>query len=207
MRKNLNKKTKKTKLGINVKELPEVIERREKEREELERIAKLLVRRDLELLEIREKREKEIEELDRIAKMLVRRDFELSEIQTRREAELKELEKRTKELNESRKSLMNILEDVETARAEAEEERDKTLAIIENFPEGLLLFNEKNNLSSINPKTQDFFKIEVKELIGKNIRELRKISSLAPLMEILGEELKGIYQKELKLREGLVLED
>jgi len=48
--------------------------------QELDRIAKMLVRRDFELTELKEKREKEIAELDRIAKMLVRRDFELLEI-------------------------------------------------------------------------------------------------------------------------------
>jgi len=40
------------------------------------------------------------------------------------ETVVKELEKRTKELAESRKALMNILEDAEAARAEAEKERE-----------------------------------------------------------------------------------
>jgi len=44
---------------------------------ELDRIAKMLVRRDFELSQIRNKQEGQIRELDRIAKMLVRRDFEL----------------------------------------------------------------------------------------------------------------------------------
>ncbi|RLC39799.1 MAG: hypothetical protein DRH33_01890 [Candidatus Nealsonbacteria bacterium] len=122
------------------------------------------------------------------------------------EAVVKELEKRTKELAESRKALMNILEDAEAARAEAEKERDKTLAIIENFPEGLLFFDRENRVSSINPRFSDLFDVDPKELIGKEAKDLLSIPSLTPLIETLGEEIKGIYRKELKLREDLVLE-
>jgi len=122
------------------------------------------------------------------------------------ETVFKELEKRTKELVESRKALMNILEDVEAARAEAEEERDKTLAIFENFPEGLLFFDQENRVSSINPRFSDLFDVDPKELIGKERKDLSSIPSLTPLIETLGEEIKGIHRKELKLREDLVLE-
>jgi len=122
------------------------------------------------------------------------------------ETVVKELEKRTKELAESRKALMNILEDAEAARAEAEKERDKTLAIIENFPEGLLFFDRENRVSSINPRFSDLFDVDPKELIGKEAKDLLSIPSLTPLIESLGEEIKGIYRKELKLREDLVLE-
>jgi len=45
--------------------------------DELDKIAKQLVKRDLELSQVREKQEAQMVEMDRIAKMLVRRDFEL----------------------------------------------------------------------------------------------------------------------------------
>ena len=110
------------------------------------------------------------------------------------------------ELRETREALLNILEDVEETRKEAEEERDKTLAIIENFPEGLLFFDKKSNLSSINPKAQDFFGLKAEKLLGKSVSELTKIASLAPLMDILGKDLKPIYRQELKLKEDLIVE-
>ena len=146
-----------------------------------------------------------LEELDRIAKMLVRRDFELSEVREKREAELKELEKRTKEITGSRIALMNILEDVEKAKEESEEERDKTLAIFENFPEGLLFLDKENRISSANQDIRDFFELDPKEIIGKKIDELEK-SPLAPFIDVLRESPKGIYRKELRLRENLILE-
>ncbi|MBU1167249.1 hypothetical protein KKC60_02465 [Patescibacteria group bacterium] len=47
-----------------------------------------------------ENRERERQELDRIAKMMVKRDFELMELKDEREAELKELRKVKKELED-----------------------------------------------------------------------------------------------------------
>ena len=58
----------------------------------------------------------------------------------------KDLKSSNKEVERSRNALMNILEDVEEAKTEAEDERDKTLAIFENFPEGILFFDSDNNL-------------------------------------------------------------
>jgi len=153
---------------------------------EMDRIAKMLVRRDLELTEIKEKREREIAELDRIAKMLVRRDFELLEIREKRETGLKKLEKKTKELEESRvalmnmledvegsrKALMNMLEDVEEARGRAEEEKNKTLAVITNFADGLLVFDPENKLSLINPQAEELFDVKGRDLMGRPILEL-----------------------------------
>lgn len=117
----------------------------------------------------------------------------------------KDLERRTREITESRVALMNILEDVEKAKEESEEERDKTLAIFENFPEGLLFLDKEDRISSANPGIRDFFELDPEEMLGKRIDELEK-SPFAPFIDILRESPKGIYRKELKLRENLILE-
>jgi len=117
----------------------------------------------------------------------------------------KDLEKRTREITESRVALMNILEDVEEARRESEEERDKTLAIFDNFPEGLLFLDKENKISSANQDIRDFFGLDPEKIIGKKIDELEK-SPLAPFADVLRESPKGIYRKELKLRKNLILE-
>jgi len=133
--------------------------------------------------------------------------IDISEVKEVQEEMEKKIRERTKELEESRTVLLNILEDVEEARGIAEEERDKTLAIIENFPEGLLLFDRENNLFSVNPKIKEFFGIEPKRLIGMNLRDLNEFPGFAPLMKILGkEEVKDIYKQELELKEDLVIE-
>jgi len=110
------------------------------------------------------------------------------------------------ELRKSTNALLNMLEDVEETRRKIEEERDKTKLIIANFTDGLLVFNEKRELSSINPQAEDFFKIKSKEVIGKSILELIEIPNLLPLVELLGREMKGIFRKEMKIKEGLNIE-
>jgi PAS domain S-box-containing protein len=193
---------------------------KEKELAELDHIAKMLVRRDLELSEIKEKRAEELQEMDRIAKMLVGRDFELSEIRERREALLEELEKKTKDLEmsrsalmnmledveKSRKALTNILEDVDETRKSAEEERDKTQAIITNLADGLMVFDNKNMLSLTNPQAEDFFKVKAKQMLGRSISELAKFPNLKPLVNLVGTKIRGVFREELPASEDLTLE-
>jgi len=159
-----------------------------------------------EFSEIGQKREKELQELDRIAKMLVKRDLELSEIREKREAELKESEKRTEDLEDSRRALMNMLEDVEGGRKKTEEEKNKTLAIITNFSDGLLVFDKENKLSLINPQAEEFFNVKTKEVVGADLSSLFQLVGFQPLINLLGREIKGIFRKELLIRENLILE-
>lgn len=173
---------------------------------ELDRVVKMLIKRDLMLSRLREEREKEIAELDRITKMLVRRDLELSELREKREQELKELEGRTKELENSRKALMNILEDIDEARTEAEEQRNRTMAIIEEFPEGILFFNDSGVLESANSQIEFLFGVSPEKIIGKNLRDLQKVPSLQSLMDLLGSPIKRLEREELNISEELVFE-
>jgi len=111
-----------------------------------------------------------------------------------------------RKLEESRKALMNMLEDVEEARKRAEEERNKTLAIITNFTDGLLVFDKEGNFSLINPQAESFFGVKAEEIIGKPILELSKIPNFAPIINLLGKEIKGVYRKEWLIKENLTLE-
>ncbi len=77
---------------------------------------------------------------------------------------------RTHELEEGRKGLLNILEDLRESRREAEEERNKTLAIITNFTDGLLVFNNQKKLSLINPQAESFLGIKSAKVLGKTLR-------------------------------------
>ncbi len=113
---------------------------------------------------------------------------------------------RTAELDKSRIALMNILEDVEKERNRAEQESNKTLAIIQNFTDGLLVFDKEGKVSLANPQTESFFKIKVQDLIGKSLSELEKIPTLNPLIQLFGREIKRISKKELQTDENLILE-
>ena len=149
---------------------------------------------------------KTIEELDRIAKELIRRDLELSLIREKREKEFEELEAKTKDLEEARKGLLNMLEDVAGSRREAEEERNKTLAIISNFTDGLLVFDEQKRISLINPQAEKFLGIKSNKVIGQTISAMGRMSSLKGLAKLLGKEINPIFRKELEVKNDLVLE-
>lgn len=179
---------------------------RKKELEHLEEVAKLLFKRDFALRKLKEILERQKEEIENTAHLLLKRDFEFRELKEKREKEFQELIEKAQDLENSRKALMNILEDVENARAEAESERDKTLAIIENFPEGLLVFDKENVLVSINPQAEKFFKVKREEVLEKSSIELQKEGYFLPLFEIIGPEIKKVEKKELPLEENLTLE-
>ena len=130
------------------------------------------------------------------------------------------VKERTKELEESRtalmnmledvegsrKALMNMLEDVEETRGKMEEEKNKTLAVITNFADGILVFDKENTLSLINPQAEDFFKVKRKEIIGKSITELGTFPTIKSVVTLAGKEIKGIFRKEVQIKENLVLE-
>jgi two-component system sensor histidine kinase VicK len=130
----------------------------------------------------------------------------LSLIREKREKEFKELEAKTKELEGARKGLLNILEDVAEARQEAEEERNKTLAIITNFTDGLLVFDEQKKLSLINPQAESFLSIKSDKVLGKTLSSMSRMSGPKLLVNLLGKDINPVFREELKLHEDLILE-
>jgi len=113
----------------------------------------------------------------------------------------KQLEIRAKELNKSRTALMNILEDIDDARKIAEEERDKTKAIITNFADGLLVVDKENKIILINPEGEKILGVsggEINGIILKGITEFPVLNKLIKLLEIK-ESKDDLFRKELFL--------
>lgn len=113
---------------------------------------------------------------------------------------------RTQEVENSRSALLNMLEDVEEARSSAEEEKNKTLAVITNLTDGVLVFDEENRLSLMNPLAEKFFGIKAKNLIGSSVLELSTFPALKPLTKILTKEIGEIFRREVLVKEDLTLE-
>ena len=107
---------------------------------------------------------------------------DIKEFQKRLEQRVNE---KTKELADSRLALINILEETDELWKEAEVEKDKTMTVISNFIDGLLLFNKENSIEIINAKAEHFLKIESDEINGLKIEDLVKIEHLSPLLDIL----------------------
>jgi len=108
--------------------------------------------------------------------------------------------------NATIKSLRNFNIYLNEARLKTEEEKNKTLDIINNFSDGLLVFDKRNNLSLVNPRAKEFLNVESEEVVNKHISELHKFGNFGRLINVLGEERKEIFREELVLNKNLVLE-
>ena len=116
--------------------------------------------------------------------------------------DLSDIKKTEDELKRVQAALLNILEDTEGARRMTEEEKDKTQTIITNFTDGLLLFDKNHNLALINPKAENFFKIDR----ARGLKEIAEIPSLKKLTEFLGSDIKDIFRKEFIMAKDFILE-
>jgi len=137
-------------------------------------------------------------------KEIMDNDGVIPEIKKSRGELVKRGRDRTTELEESKIALLNILEDVENARKKAREETNKTLAIITNFSDGLLVFDKEDKLSLINPKAGKIFGIEEKEILDKKISDFSQTPSLFSLASLFQGELKEIFRKEMVLGETVL---
>jgi PAS domain S-box-containing protein len=154
-----------------------------------------------------ERTQKEIEtKLQERTKKLQEALEETQVLRIREKARMTDAEKRAEELEKARTALISILEDVEEARKKAEEEKNKTLAVITNFADGLLVFDKEGKVSLINPQAENFCKVKKEEVLGKSILELSQFPGFRPIAEAVGKELKGIFRKEVPIREDLILE-
>jgi PAS domain S-box-containing protein len=182
--------------------------------EEMERTAKLLVRRDLELskvnneldekIRILEEDEKKLKEMNEILEIRLRaRTRQLRENIDNLDRQVKE---RTKKLEDSKKVLLNILEDLEKEKIKAEEEKEKTLAIIKNFSDGLLIFDNKNKLTILNSEAEKYLSLEKADVVGKSAKELFNVPELNGLFGVIGKNIDEVFRKELEIKKNLILE-
>lgn len=117
-----------------------------------------------------------------------------------------EIKKREEELRKIRSAFLNILEDTEEAKNQAIEEKNKTLAIINNFSDGLLVLNNENIIELISPSIEALLKQNKENILGKSIFSLSsKELNLKPLLSILKKK-KEIYRQEIEIDKNLLLE-
>lgn len=119
----------------------------------------------------------------------------------------KRVKQRTQDLKESQKALLNILEDVEESRAQATQERDRTLAIVNNFADGLIVLDPQGSISLVNPEAERMFDIKEEEIQGKKIFNL-DIKPLLPAIKLISSDhlIKQTERKEFNPTEDKTLE-
>ena len=121
-----------------------------------------------------------------------------------KKAEDKELEYSEEE--EKNAALINLLEDAEKSRERAIEEKRKTEAIISNFTDGLLFFDNQGYLKIFNPQAEIFFEVKAIEVLEKKTFFLKSISSLKVLIDFLETKQERIFREEIEINENLILE-
>lgn len=179
--------------------------------------------------ELEEKINKRTEELER-AKQKLQESEKILEIKVNaRTRQLKEMaqdleykvQERTKELQqkttqleekakteeESRVALLNLAEDLESASKEAEKEKEKTLAIVNNLADGLLFFSSDKKLALINHEAEKIFKRKSTDLLGKTPQEFVKLGKpFSSLIDIIGEDIKEVFREEASFEKDIFVE-
>lgn len=122
--------------------------------------------------------------------------------------DLTEVKKTENELKETQSAILNILDDVDEARIIAEAEKDKTLTVITNLADGLLVFDKEGRLILVNPQAKGFFGLETVEMVGKSVDELSKSPQTKSLTGLIAKKgkIKKVNREEIPISETLVLE-
>lgn len=111
---------------------------------------------------------------------------------------------RDEEFRKIRLAFFNILEDTEEAKKEAEKEKNKTLDIINNLTDGILVLDEDNKIELFNPLAISLFKKKDGNLIDQSIFKINSDGlDLAPLHQVLKgskkEKIKHFLRKEINI--------
>ncbi len=177
-------------LEKQVKERTQELQRAKEKLEESEAVLEIKVKaRTQELAELNQKLEGQVKG----------RTQELEE-------KAEELETRAKDMEDSKTALLNILEDVDHSFKEMDKERKKTSAIINNFVDGLLLFDSLNRLSLINPKAEEMFDVKARDIVKRTSKELITFPTLKPMIKLVGTDLKEVFRKEVQFGEDTFFE-
>ncbi len=115
-----------------------------------------------------------------------------------------EVSERMQELERTRRALLNMLEDAEGSRRLLEEEKNKTRATLISLTDGLIVFDNKERISLVNPQAEQILGVKESEVLGKRISQARKFGEINKLYQLLGGEIAWTGQRyELFLKEPL----
>lgn len=82
----------------------------------------------------------------------------------------------------------------------------KNLSVIDHLVDGILFFDEKNQLSLVNSQAEKILGVKKKEVLGRSVLKLNFFPAFQSLVSILGGDIQEISKKDLQLKENLILE-
>ncbi|KUK49896.1 MAG: Multi-sensor signal transduction histidine kinase [Parcubacteria bacterium 33_209] len=121
---------------------------------------------------------------------------------------MEELLKKGGDLRKVRAALLNVLEDTDDLRRSAVDEKNKTMAIIENLTDGVILLNKRKQIEIINFPALELFNTNKKDAVGKYFIDLINIDNVSEIKKVLVDKdrIKNIYREEAVTPNGLHLE-
>lgn len=78
------------------------------------------------------------------------------------------------------------------------DKKDKIQLIIKNFADGILVFDEEDKLTLINPQAEEFLRVQGEEAVGKTFLELKDLANLRPVTGLFDyKKVWGVFKKEV----------
>lgn len=119
---------------------------------------------------------------------MARQELELSKEQIAKKAEelkndVASHEQQEKELKESKRATMNLLDDSWKAKEKLEEEKIKIQTILASIGDGLVFVDHEYKIVIVNAKLAEIFAIPEDELVGKDLRGIMKLFKKKILIE------------------------
>lgn len=149
---------------------------------------KKLVEKVKDIKKLSNYRENELEQLNKTTKLIVKRDLELTELNAKLDKEIKDAEK-------VQISMLKAFSDLKKERKKTEEEKDKTIAIISNFIDPIIVLDAEDKIMIINPTAKSLFSVD-DTIIGTSVPAENNYS-----MENFRDIFKHDFQVEKKREE------
>lgn len=122
---------------------------------------KILIDKVKDVKQLSTYRENELEQLNKTTKLIVKRDLELTNLNSKLDKEIHDAEK-------TQVSMLKAFSDLKKERIRTEEEKDKTIAIISNFIDPIIVLDAEDKIMLINPTAKSLFLLGNDDM-GKNI--------------------------------------
>lgn len=80
--------------------------------------------------------------------------------------------KKNQQLEDTKKAMLNLLEDLKTAKSNVEQEKAKDEAIISSIGDGLIVTNSEQTIEIINKASEELLGFTNNELLGKKLNDI-----------------------------------